>query len=71
MEKNVSRIKLFTAQSNKPTSYKQAEPPRLYDKHQNPVCGCCSGKHRNIDCSQCKKGRKIHVNQVKTYEEGL
>lgn len=34
------------------------EPPKLYDKYGNPVCGYCNGKHRNYECTQ--NNRSLH-----------
>jgi hypothetical protein len=58
----------FKRPKNK-TDYKQAsKPPKLYEKHSNPVYGYCQGHHRNYECKQNTHGKynKYQVAQVET-----
>jgi nitrate/nitrite-specific signal transduction histidine kinase len=48
---DIEARKMLSNKSKK--DYKQAsKPPKLYDKHGNPVCGYCQDHHRNYECKQ-------------------
>jgi hypothetical protein len=59
---------VFKRPKNKKGYNQASEPPKLYDKHGNPVCEYCQGHHRNYECKQNTNGKhnKYQITQVET-----
>jgi hypothetical protein len=67
-EKYRGKKNAFKRPKNKKGYNQASEPPKLYDKHGNPVCGYCQGRHRNYECRQNTNGKnnKYEVAQVES-----
>jgi hypothetical protein len=68
-KRSIKARKMLSSVPKNKTDYKQAsKPPKLYDKHSNPVYGYCQGHHRNYECKQNTHGKhnKYQVAQVET-----